>query len=170
MSKVLSEKGIAPMHETTIAKIEAGTRSVRINEAVAIADLLDVSLDTLLGRKPSQRNELRHRLRVLGDIAQESYRQVAAMVETLREQSEELTSDLGNADDDLQKLADDLQKRVYKALRDLDPASKELLELVRVSNHFWTNRALTETLAQGLPPIQGLEEVLGREAQSQGRG
>ena len=39
------------MHATTIAKIEAGSRSVRINEAVGIADLFEVSLDTLLGRK-----------------------------------------------------------------------------------------------------------------------
>jgi transcriptional regulator with XRE-family HTH domain len=168
MAKLLSEKGIAPMHATTIAKIEAGSRSVRINEAVGIADLLDVSLDSLLGRKPgAKRSEVTYRLRVLGDAAQESYRQVAAMVETLREQSEELTSDLDTAaDDDMQKVANDLQKRVYKALRDLDTASKELLELARVSHQVWANRTLTETLAQGLPPIHGLEEVLGREAQS----
>lgn len=51
MSDMLSEKGIAPMHPTTLAKIEAGTRSVRINEAVGIADLLEVSLDSLLGRQ-----------------------------------------------------------------------------------------------------------------------
>ncbi|MGO9507584.1 MAG: helix-turn-helix domain-containing protein [Mycobacterium sp.] len=51
MSDMLSDKGIAPMHTTTLAKIEAGTRSVRINEAVGIADLLEVSLDTLVGRQ-----------------------------------------------------------------------------------------------------------------------
>jgi hypothetical protein len=39
------------MHPTTVAKIEAGDRSVRINEAVGIADLFEVSLDSLLGRK-----------------------------------------------------------------------------------------------------------------------
>ena len=41
--------GIQPMHPTTIAKIEAGTRSVRINEAVGIAELFEISLDTLVG-------------------------------------------------------------------------------------------------------------------------
>lgn len=50
MAEMLTAKGIAPMGATTIAKIEAGTRSVRINEAVGIADLLEVSLDALLGR------------------------------------------------------------------------------------------------------------------------
>jgi hypothetical protein len=40
------------MHATTIAKIEAASRSVRINEAVALADLFGVSLDWLLGREP----------------------------------------------------------------------------------------------------------------------
>ena len=39
-----------PMHATTLAKIEAGTRSVRINEAVALAELFDVTVDALLGR------------------------------------------------------------------------------------------------------------------------
>jgi transcriptional regulator with XRE-family HTH domain len=51
LAKLLAEKGIKPMHATTIAKIEAGTRSVRINEAVGIADLLGVSLDSLLGHR-----------------------------------------------------------------------------------------------------------------------
>jgi transcriptional regulator with XRE-family HTH domain len=51
MAKMLEDKGVAPMGATTLAKIEAGTRSVRINEAVAIADLFEVSLDELLGRQ-----------------------------------------------------------------------------------------------------------------------
>src|ERR1700734_1450400 len=51
MAELLSAKGITSIHSTTLAKIEAGNRSVRINEAVAIADLLDVSLDALLARQ-----------------------------------------------------------------------------------------------------------------------
>ena len=39
MAKMLADRGVQPMHPTTIAKIEAGDRSVRINEAVEIADL-----------------------------------------------------------------------------------------------------------------------------------
>lgn len=47
--------GIDP---TTLAKIEKGRRSVRIVEAVAMADLLGVSLDRLLGRRAGLANEL----------------------------------------------------------------------------------------------------------------
>ena len=52
MAKILSDKGLRPMHPTTVAKIEAGDRSVRINEAVGMADLFEVSMDSLLGRIP----------------------------------------------------------------------------------------------------------------------
>lgn len=38
------------LHWSTIAKIENGDRSVRIDEAARIADVFQVSLDTLLGR------------------------------------------------------------------------------------------------------------------------
>ena len=50
MATMLADRGVQPMHPTTIAKIEAGDRSVRINEAVEIADLFEMSLDTLVGR------------------------------------------------------------------------------------------------------------------------
>ena len=73
MADMLSDKGIAPMHATTIAKIEAGSRSVRINEAVGIADLFEVSLDSLLGRKPgTERSDLTYRLGALAASAHES--------------------------------------------------------------------------------------------------
>jgi hypothetical protein len=50
MAKMLADRGVKPMHPTTVAKIEAGDRSVRINEAIEIADLFEVSMDALLGR------------------------------------------------------------------------------------------------------------------------
>ena len=52
MAKKLSAVGVHLMHPTTITKIEAGDRSVRINEAVGIADVFDMSMDALLGRGP----------------------------------------------------------------------------------------------------------------------
>lgn len=52
MAKMLADRGLQPMRDTTLAKIEAGSRSVRINEAIAIADLLELSLDDLVGRPP----------------------------------------------------------------------------------------------------------------------
>lgn len=76
MAEMLSAKGIAPIHPTTLAKIEAGTRSVRINEAVAIADLLDVSLDALLGRQRPDDSTLTFAMTTLLDYAQDTSNQI----------------------------------------------------------------------------------------------
>jgi transcriptional regulator with XRE-family HTH domain len=70
MAKLLSDNGIPKMHPTTIAKIEAGDRAVRIDEAAGIADLFVVSLDSLLGRRAGlEEDELTYRLRALRDTA-----------------------------------------------------------------------------------------------------
>lgn len=50
VARKLSAAGIRPMHPTTVSKIEAAERSVRITEAVGIAELFEMSLDNLLGR------------------------------------------------------------------------------------------------------------------------
>jgi transcriptional regulator with XRE-family HTH domain len=47
----LSDRGIRGIYPTTVAKIEAGDRAVRIDELTSIADLFGVSLDRLLGRR-----------------------------------------------------------------------------------------------------------------------
>jgi transcriptional regulator with XRE-family HTH domain len=99
MAKILSDRGLRPMHPTTVAKIEAGDRSVRINEAVGIADLFKVSMDDLLGRKQgTERNELTYPLRVLRDTARRSAEQVGAMAESIREQLAELPGEFDGAD------------------------------------------------------------------------
>jgi transcriptional regulator with XRE-family HTH domain len=51
LAKMLSDSLRNPVHWTTIAKIEKGDRSVRIDEAAAVADLFDMSVDALLGRQ-----------------------------------------------------------------------------------------------------------------------
>ncbi len=56
-AKMLSDRAI-PMHWTTIAKIEKGDRSVRIDEAAGIAHLFDVSLDALMGRNVGSERDL----------------------------------------------------------------------------------------------------------------
>lgn len=49
---VAARHGLA-MYASTIAKIEAGGRDVRVDELFAFADLFDVSTDALLGRPGS---------------------------------------------------------------------------------------------------------------------
>jgi Helix-turn-helix len=46
----LADKGVS-LHWTTIAKIEKGQRGVRLDEAAAFADVLNCSVDHLLGRR-----------------------------------------------------------------------------------------------------------------------
>src|SRR6185295_9933260 len=99
VSKMLGDKGVKGIYPTTIAKIESGERAVRIDEAAALADLFDVSLDVLLGRKQnSQDDELTYLLRLLRDTARDSSQQVGATMETIREQLEELPREFDNAD------------------------------------------------------------------------
>jgi transcriptional regulator with XRE-family HTH domain len=120
LSKMLSDKGIKGIYPTTIAKIESGERAVRIDEATALADLFEVSLDALLGRASgAQRNELTYTLRVLADTARDSSRQVGATMETIREQLEELPRDFDGADR-LQRIGSDTwSTHLYAALEAL---------------------------------------------------
>lgn len=131
MAEMLAEKGVQPMHPTTVAKIEAGDRSVRINEAVGIADLFEISVDSLLGRKPrGQRSELSYSLRVFRDTARQSSQQVWAIKETIREQLEELPGEFDHADilRDLGHAAlSNYLQLAYEALAGLGDLSEELL-------------------------------------------
>lgn len=52
LAKLLHDKGLTHIVSSMIAKIETGQRSVRIDEAHALAELLDTSVDALLGRAP----------------------------------------------------------------------------------------------------------------------
>ena len=90
-AKRLSDMGI-PMHWTTVAKIEKGDRSVRIDEAAGIADLFGVSVDALLGRRARPKADLLYSLRGVLDTAQQASWQLASFERTLREQTDELAA------------------------------------------------------------------------------
>jgi transcriptional regulator with XRE-family HTH domain len=64
LAKLLSARGITA-YPTTIAKIESGERVVRIEELVGIADLLDLSLDALIGRRERPGGDLGYAERAL---------------------------------------------------------------------------------------------------------
>ena len=76
------------MHPTTIAKIESTEprkrRSVKIDEAAGMADLFEVSLDSLLGRTSGGlQSDLAYTLRLVSDTAEQSAHQVSAIANTL---------------------------------------------------------------------------------------
>jgi transcriptional regulator with XRE-family HTH domain len=111
MAKKLSDHGIQPMHPTTVAKIEAGERSVRINEAVGIADLFEISLDSLLGRKPRAERDLEYALGALLDAVYTSLEDIPADFagyDTLARHGREVFTYLNTAREVLGKLEDQL--------------------------------------------------------------
>lgn len=92
MANMLAGREIAPMGATTLAKIEAGTRSVRINEAVAIADLFDVSLDELLGRQLVDDTSFTFAMTTLLGYAQDADNQVDEARGTVSDIEDQLES------------------------------------------------------------------------------
>ena len=119
MADMLSNKGVAPMGATTLAKIEAGTRSVRINEAVAIADLFDVPLDALLGRQRHDPTTLTFALATLLGYVTDCQRQIQEAQGTaadIGEQVEDLPEQFSDVSlPDLQRAARGLSAELKRA-------------------------------------------------------
>lgn len=91
VAKMLLDKGIHGIYPTTIAKIEAGDRAVRVDELVAFADLLGVPLDRLLGRDTSPQQELKYTLENIYATARHASSELTATEESLRALTGELT-------------------------------------------------------------------------------
>lgn len=70
LARKLAAVGLS-VHPTTIAKIEAGDRAVRIAEAVAIAEIFGFSLDEAFGRTATDDTEFSYRFRTLQEKAVE---------------------------------------------------------------------------------------------------
>ena len=89
MAKLLWDNGVRPMYPTTIAKIEstdpASRRAVKIDEAIAVADLFGVSLDALVGRKGGVEDEQNHAMTVLAEEARKLIPEIATIMDRLRE-------------------------------------------------------------------------------------
>jgi transcriptional regulator with XRE-family HTH domain len=83
LSELLQGRGLEHIYPTTVAKIESGERAVRIDEATAIADLFEVSVDALLGRNVERGSDLAYTLRAVLNIARQSSQQTAAIADAL---------------------------------------------------------------------------------------
>lgn len=94
MAKALSANGF-PLHASAIAKIEAGDRAVRIDEAVAIADALDVELEDMLPSAPNEQSRLR-RARRMADRAMYETRGGAASMAAAYEEIIDLLEERPN--------------------------------------------------------------------------
>lgn len=93
VSKMLAEKRIG-ISTTAVAKLEAGTRDVKIDEAAAIADIFDVSLDWLLGRTSGE-SDKSHAMTALVSEATRLIPAVAEMTERIRQAYDDMQNEFG---------------------------------------------------------------------------
>ena len=49
LAKLLRDEKKLPFHQQTVQKVESGERALRLNEAIAIADVLETDLEQMLG-------------------------------------------------------------------------------------------------------------------------
>lgn len=114
-----------PVYPSTIAKIEAErkSRAVRLAEAAAIADLFEVSVDTLLGRSVPAKADEMYTLRALVDTAQQAAWQLWTIERTMRDRVAEL--DAFNPKGYARTISDectrvcDMLGETHEAIRDL---------------------------------------------------
>jgi hypothetical protein len=92
MAELLCAKGLT-VYPTTVAKMEAGERAARIDEVVAIADVLGVSVDALVGRPPRrQRGDKSLTINALAQLTHSTTAAVDSLEAALRDRMAELDS------------------------------------------------------------------------------
>jgi transcriptional regulator with XRE-family HTH domain len=93
VAKLLSGKGLA-VYPTTVAKIEAGERAVRVDEIVAVADIFDVSVDALLGHsvQRARAGDKGLTFNALARLVQHTVGQAESLEATLRDRLADLDS------------------------------------------------------------------------------
>jgi transcriptional regulator with XRE-family HTH domain len=128
LADMLKLKGIH-MHWTTIAKIEKGTRSVRIDEAAAFADCFGISVDTLLGRRARPKSDRVHVLTAVADTAIRSAGPIIDTAMAVRDRIADLS-----AFDDLPG-RDTLIADCERAYDHLVAANDALTDTARVARH-----------------------------------
>jgi transcriptional regulator with XRE-family HTH domain len=128
LANMLKPKGIH-MHWTTIAKIEKGTRSVRIDEAAAFADCFGISVDTLLGRRARPKSDQVHVLTAVADTAIRSAGPIIDIAMAVRDRINDLS-----AFDDLPG-RDTLIAGCEQAYEALVAANDSLSDTARVARH-----------------------------------
>ncbi len=140
VSQSLKSKGIDNMHSTTVAKIESGEREVKLDEAAAIADLFEMSLDALVARGSTKRrdDEFTFYLRRLRDNARQRAGQVADL-------SWSITGDLGDVGldgvpDDVANLWQQIQDRAASATHDLDAVAQDLSDMAEDATEILSRR------------------------------
>jgi transcriptional regulator with XRE-family HTH domain len=141
LAKALEAKDIH-LHAATIAKIERDAegyktkpRSVRIDEASAIADVFGISVDTMLGRRARPESDRVYILAMVADTALRSATQIIDMSDAVRDR----IADLGPPDEGL-TAREDLIAGCERARDALDVASDALVETAQAARRAVTDQ------------------------------
>jgi transcriptional regulator with XRE-family HTH domain len=148
---LLQGRGLEHIYPTTVAKIESGERAVRLDEAAAIADLLGVSVDVLLGRNVERGADLAYTLRSVLTTARQSAQQAASIADALDGSRTDLDALEFNGRDTLDK---DLA-RALRGLRDAQAALSSVAEFTlpaRSRVRLRKDLAIPETRTLGVGP------------------
>lgn len=126
MAKLLSEKGLT-IYPTTVAKIEADERAARLEEVVAIADILGVSIDALVGRSADHPvGDKTLALNALAEVLQHGLWEVGVLASGLRSRIADL-----DACDDLARDEKALRDAAQRAAAALDEATGTLKDAMQ---------------------------------------
>lgn len=173
MAKLLSDKGVH-MHPTTIAKIEAGERSVRIDEATGIADLLGISLDVLLGRAAGLDDDLTYALRSLRNAARRWDAQVGPMLTELGDATTAVFAFNFDGREDLEVAVSQLTKALMVAklaMFDIERFAVPAGSIVAVADPMTPGDPYASDLVRAFLALPGVEPVpKTEEVTTQGRG
>lgn len=140
LAKMLTAKGIDNMYPTTVAKIESGDREVKLDEATAIADLLEMSLDALVARhsRKRQEDETTYYLRELRDNARRYSGQVSQL-------SCSVDGDVSNVSidgvpEDITEDWKEISDRADRAVYDLQTVAYDLNEIANDATEILSRR------------------------------
>lgn len=93
LAKKLTAMGIDNMHNTTVAKIEAGDREIKLDEAAALANLFGLSVDSLLGRRQGAHQDLQYALGALEDAVFTARNELDRMSKSLQDRVHDIPVD-----------------------------------------------------------------------------
>jgi transcriptional regulator with XRE-family HTH domain len=74
-----------PWHQTTVAKLEGGKRPIRVDEAVALADIFGVDLEQLVQLRRSPSDRVRLSLEAALFVAEQEVQAAKAQLESANE-------------------------------------------------------------------------------------
>jgi transcriptional regulator with XRE-family HTH domain len=91
LAKLLAKRGVR-VYGSTIAKIEAGARPVKLAELAAAAELFGVSVDALLQRDPRPGSDRVHALLAVADTAMRASDHVVNAAVAIRDRIDDLSA------------------------------------------------------------------------------